>query len=153
MERPLLTTIYRFSFDPSQETSSDILKEKFVRKTLKDGSLMSNWPLSATTYSKIFDECHFSPMFHSISTVKQEFRNQVSISSPSTIFTNNAEYFTANRLVPYLNMYFQNELDRTSTDNQSSSLLNASITEELCPTCNPSTFKETLIGMTRQARY
>ncbi|KAM3721614.1 Transcriptional repressor scratch [Dirofilaria immitis] len=106
---------------------------------------MSNWPLSATTYSKIFDECHFSPMFHSISTVKQEFRNQVSISSPS--------------LVPYLNMYFQNELDRTSTDNQSSSLLNASITEEVssknkkAKNCKVDAFSiENLLGKTNSSR-
>ncbi|VDK64963.1 unnamed protein product, partial [Onchocerca ochengi] len=141
---------------------------------------MSNWPPSATTYPTILNEWYFSPRFHPASTMKQEFRNQISISPPNMIFTNNTESGSKlltscllshlavpefsrpslelpKNLVPNLNMYLQNELDRTLTDSESLSLPTTSSNEKglskQAKNCKVDAFSiESLLSKTNSSR-
>ncbi|VDP14601.1 unnamed protein product [Onchocerca flexuosa] len=120
---------------------------------------MSNWPSSATTYPTVLNEWYFSPRFHPASTVKHSitppnmiFPNNAesgsnlltscllshlavpeflrpSLELPKSTFTKCINTNACN-LVPHLNMYLQNELDRTRTESQSLSLPNTSSNEK-----------------------
>ncbi|VDM08484.1 unnamed protein product [Wuchereria bancrofti] len=53
---------------------------------------MSNLPSPTTTHATLLDERYFSsPTLHSASITKHQLQNQVSLSSPNMIFTNNIE--------------------------------------------------------------
>ncbi|KAL3998105.1 hypothetical protein ACH3XW_13670 [Acanthocheilonema viteae] len=67
---------------------------------------MSDWRSPATTNATILDEWYFSPRLRPVSTVKQEFRNQLSISSPNMICRANNVESESKLLTPFLLSHF-----------------------------------------------
>ncbi|CAG9530876.1 unnamed protein product [Cercopithifilaria johnstoni] len=67
---------------------------------------MSNWPSPAPKNTTVLDEWNFSPRLRPVSTVKQEFLNQLSTPSSSMICTTNNVESGSKLLTPFLLSHF-----------------------------------------------
>lgn len=67
---------------------------------------MSNWATPEATNATILDKWYFSPGLSPVSTIKQEFQNQLSNSSPRMICTANDIHSGSKLLTPLLLPHF-----------------------------------------------